>query len=292
MRFKNPFEEEGRWYKANLHCHTTESDGILTPSERVEAYKAEGYSILAITDHGVVTDVKNLGSESFLVVPGIEGQPYMDDTVYFHIVVLNVPNDFRFSEEESPQDFISRANAAGGVVFHAHPYWLGLSAEDILRLDGAVGIEVFNTVCGNKAKSTASVHWDDLLQRGARMVGIAVDDAHWDKYDVFRGWTWLNLKELNVEAVTDALKSGCFYSSTGPEIKDIKLDGRKIRVESSPVRSIAFVAQRWHGSRSLAEEEQSITDAEYEITGEEEYIRIECTDANGRTAWSNPFFFD
>jgi len=292
MQFKNPFKEEGRWYKANLHCHTTESDGILTPSERVEAYKAKGYSILAITDHSIVTDVGSLGSEDFLVIPGIEGHPYMDDTIYFHIVVLNVPNDFGFSEEEAPQDFISRANAAGGVVFHAHPYWLGLSADEILNLDGAVGIEVFNAVCGTKGKSTASVHWDDLLQRGAKMVGVAVDDAHGDKDDVFRGWTWLKLKKLNVEAVTDALKNGCFYSSTGPEIRNIELDRGKIIVESSPVHSITFVAQRWHGSRSLAEEGESITEAEHKITGEEEYIRIECTDARGRTAWSNPLLFD
>jgi hypothetical protein len=291
MQFKNPFNEEGSWYKANLHCHTTESDGILTPSERVEAYRAKGYSILAITDHGAVTDVRGLGSEDFLVIPGVEGHPYMDDTIYFHIVALNVPNDFGFGEEEAPQDFISRANAAGGVVFHAHPYWLGLSADEILKLNGAVGVEVFNAVCGSKGKSTSSVHWDDLLQRGAKTVGIAVDDAHGDKDDVFRGWTWLKLKELSIENVMIALRDGCFYSSTGPEIKDIELDAGRIRARCSPVWSIAFVAERWHGSRSLAEEGQSVTEAEHQITGDEKYVRVECTDPRGRKAWSNPFFF-
>ena len=30
---------EGNWYKANLHCHSTESDGQLTPAEIKELYK-------------------------------------------------------------------------------------------------------------------------------------------------------------------------------------------------------------------------------------------------------------
>ena len=38
-------------YKANLHCHSTVSDGKLTPAELKDAYKNHGYSILCITDH-------------------------------------------------------------------------------------------------------------------------------------------------------------------------------------------------------------------------------------------------
>ena len=39
------------WYRANMHCHTTCSDGSLTPEEVKEAYKNMGYSIVAYTDH-------------------------------------------------------------------------------------------------------------------------------------------------------------------------------------------------------------------------------------------------
>ncbi|RCW36812.1 PHP domain-containing protein [Marinilabilia salmonicolor] len=38
-------------HKANLHTHTTESDGRFTPSEVVKMYAEAGYSVLAITDH-------------------------------------------------------------------------------------------------------------------------------------------------------------------------------------------------------------------------------------------------
>ena len=36
---------------ANLHTHSTHSDGVYSPSELVRIAKAEGYSALAITDH-------------------------------------------------------------------------------------------------------------------------------------------------------------------------------------------------------------------------------------------------
>ncbi len=41
-------------YKANLHAHTTASDGDVTLSDMVQAYYDAGYDILAITDHGVI----------------------------------------------------------------------------------------------------------------------------------------------------------------------------------------------------------------------------------------------
>ena len=41
-------------YKANLHTHSTFSDGEFTLPDMVEKYYAMGYDILAMTDHGVI----------------------------------------------------------------------------------------------------------------------------------------------------------------------------------------------------------------------------------------------
>ncbi|MCC5849072.1 MAG: hypothetical protein JJU29_13380 [Verrucomicrobia bacterium] len=38
-------------HKANLHTHTTESDGVLSPQEVVKLYAEAGYTIFSITDH-------------------------------------------------------------------------------------------------------------------------------------------------------------------------------------------------------------------------------------------------
>ncbi len=35
--------KEGSFYKANLHCHTTVSDGGMTPEEIKNLFKSKGY---------------------------------------------------------------------------------------------------------------------------------------------------------------------------------------------------------------------------------------------------------
>ena len=60
------------WYRANMHCHTTCSDGSLTPEEVKEAYKAKGYSIVAYTDHEIMLDHSDLNDENFLAITSSE----------------------------------------------------------------------------------------------------------------------------------------------------------------------------------------------------------------------------
>ena len=59
-------------FKANLHCHSTCSDGRCTPEELKAAYKSRGYSILAITDHEYLLDHSDLNDENFLTITGYE----------------------------------------------------------------------------------------------------------------------------------------------------------------------------------------------------------------------------
>ena len=69
----NGFTEEGNWYKGNLHCHTTDSDGSLNPSEAVKLYKEQGYSFLAISDHDIYSDYRDqFDCEDFIILPAIE----------------------------------------------------------------------------------------------------------------------------------------------------------------------------------------------------------------------------
>ncbi len=59
MDIQNPYKtvDWDRYiqYKANLHTHTTISDGSLSPQSMVELYDKYGYKILAISDHNRVT---------------------------------------------------------------------------------------------------------------------------------------------------------------------------------------------------------------------------------------------
>ena len=44
-----------RWYKGNLHTHTTRSDGRKSPEEVADLYREQGYDFLALTDHWVLS---------------------------------------------------------------------------------------------------------------------------------------------------------------------------------------------------------------------------------------------
>jgi hypothetical protein len=63
---------EGNFYKANLHCHTTISDGTQTPEEVKKIYMEKGYSIVAFTDHDVFVFHDDLTDDKFLALNGYE----------------------------------------------------------------------------------------------------------------------------------------------------------------------------------------------------------------------------
>jgi hypothetical protein len=66
---QNPYAEvdwssTGRC-KANLHAHTTRSDGTLSPAEVIDAYAARGYDVLAITDHDTYRNDSRTGASTW-----------------------------------------------------------------------------------------------------------------------------------------------------------------------------------------------------------------------------------
>ena len=64
--------KEGFFYKANLHCHSNFSDGQWSVEEIKENYKAQGYSIVAFTDHNLFLSHSYLTDNSFLALNGVE----------------------------------------------------------------------------------------------------------------------------------------------------------------------------------------------------------------------------
>ncbi|MBQ5883702.1 MAG: hypothetical protein IIW72_04155, partial [Clostridia bacterium] len=66
------FTDTLNYYKANMHCHSTFSDGTLSPYELKELYKNNGYQILSITDHEHLNSHSYLDDEEFLTITGAE----------------------------------------------------------------------------------------------------------------------------------------------------------------------------------------------------------------------------
>ena len=299
--FDNSFEAKGSWFKGNVHTHTTNSDGHMTPEQIVLRYREAGYDFLSITDHGVLTDTRELSRPDLLMIPGEEICAGSSERGRFnHIVGLNVGEGIPvedFQKEENPQRVIDLIRGQGGVAILAHPYWSDLNFHDLAKFKDHIGVEVYNTTCDlTIGRGYSTVHWDDLLTAGHRLLGFAVDDAHClDKpllpLDMCKAWISVKARSLTVESIMEGIGRGRFYSSNGPEILDIEIEGGEIRVASSPVKSIAFVSNGGHGENNTVEE-ASLEEAVYTVTGSEAYVRIEITDRSGRKAWSNPVYVE
>ena len=65
--------KEGKFYKANLHCHSLLSDANLTVEELKKVYQERGYSIIAFSDHEVLfSHYDKLSDDNFLAITSYE----------------------------------------------------------------------------------------------------------------------------------------------------------------------------------------------------------------------------
>jgi len=273
--------------KGNLHSHTTNSDGMLTPPQIVLLYHSSGYDFLSITDHDKITNTENLKREGIILIPGEE-----ISIGKLHLAAFNIRREIR---SKDPENAIEEVKSQGGEVIVAHPYWSSLTIEDLEKLEGYLGIEVYNATCEvSVAKGYANVHWDTLLSRGKLTYGFAVDDVHVGDLlprkrptDACRGWVMVKVKERSLESLMESLRKGLFYSTMGPEIRDLQVENEIIRVKSSPARVISFISENGLGRRFFAYD-KPLTEAIYRVKNGESYVRIEVEDEKGRRAWTNP----
>ena len=99
--------------------------------------------------------------------------------------------------------------------------------------------------------------------------------------------------EPTPEALLEALKDGQFYSSQGPTIEHVGIDGDRVIVRCSPARSIHAAGRPPLNRYVHAESGQTITEASFSIEAfAGESCRITVVDERGRRAWTNPFWLD
>ncbi|MCF6177495.1 MAG: CehA/McbA family metallohydrolase [Victivallaceae bacterium] len=297
------FNKNKKWFKANLHTHSTNSDGELSPAEVAARYRQAGYDVLAITDHDFFTQTDDLGSDDFLLIPSAEYHPVNKTNPYgknHHLVCLNLQESIDNIAEIAPSQLIKEVNGQGGYVIAAHPYWLKQGLDDLLQLDGIKAIEVYNATCEGAAREFSDQLWDTYCTKIAPVATLAVDDCHFHSEREFaKGWVWINAEKLDLGSIMKSIHEGNFYASSGPEIHDVACSllppnkigwrGLEVKVSSSPAVAIAAITLRG-GGKVFAENNETITFGSFILSPEIPFFRIEITDSAGEKAWSNPIF--
>ena len=306
MTRPSAFTALGRFWRGNLHTHSTNSDGVLPPAEVCRRYRAEGYDFLALTDHFVglwgypITDTLPYRADGFTTLLGAElHSGAMRNGELWHILAVGLPADFASSlsphftpvaGQETGAELARRAVKAGAFVAIAHPQWSGLTMEDMRELDAAHAVEVYNHGCAMGCdRPDGFALADQLLTEGRPVTLIATDDAHFSEPDHFGGWVMVKALENTPEALLAALKRGDFYSTQGPELRDVRLEGRKVIVESSAVVSVVAMG-RGTGAKGVHGASMTRTEVPLDRLGDSPWLRVAVIDAAGKRAWSNPIW--
>ena len=299
---------ELKWFKGNIHTHTTESDGDDTPENVVRWYRRHGYDFLVLSDHNHLTLFDYAGGRRRfkrpLMVPGEEVTLSIHEgRTPIHINAIGIS---RVVEPIDAREIVPTMQAnvdaiigAGGIAYINHPNTLwSFDHNHIKEVTGATLLEIYNghptsNVHGAPGKASYEQIWDGVLSAGRVIFGVATDDSH--HYKDFhparsnpgRGWLVVQAESLEVEAILDGLASGRFYSSTGVELADLEQSPETIslsvRTEKNFIYTTAFI-----GRGGKVFHESTGPEATYEPSGDEQYVRAVVRSSSGTKAWTQP----
>lgn len=266
---------------------------------------------------------RELGEKNFLILPGVEATAVLFDdegnTVRLHHMngILGtksmqkgaLESTFSHMEKVEPDIYYGtdwdgnktgkklaeRLKNHGCIVTYNHPIWSRVRPEDFINIPDINMLEIFNYNTVNECGTGYDVtYWDLMLRSGRHINADATDDNHngGSFPDSFGGYIVVQAEELSHEAICQAILNGEYYSSSGPEIYDWKVENNQFVVNCSAVERINMIVGGpvALGVTRLAEHGVPLTEAFYPLTGKETYIRAECIDEHGHTAWTNPIW--
>jgi len=329
--------EDGEFYKAALHCHSTVSDGKLTPEELKNEYMRRGYSIVAYTDHDIMIPHPELLSEDFLPITAMEiaidkKENWKNYQNTYHLNVyspeLNRSVSGTFCEEyaakkehtkvmisdemrasgqpgreyskEYAQKMIDIATDEGCLVSLNHPVWSLNTRDDYSGLKGFFGVEWMNTGCDMAGYIDSMQPIAELLSEGEKMCyPLATDDTH-SMRELGKAWCQIKAKKLDYDEIFEALRRGDFYSSNGPEIKELYVKDGMVYIKTSNASRISIVTDH-RLIISKRSENDDLTEAELSLAtfkehmknapeGHVSWLRVDVMDKNRKYARTRAFF--
>lgn len=256
-------------YRANLHTHSNQSDGVLDVNEVIKLYADANYSILSITDHDTVnsklaTKTENVDSNMLLIL-GNEISSAHHFNLYF-CDYLNDDQNFLVGGNQTA--IFARENNCLMVI--NHPYFYNNYVDNIhdyydynwyLNLykkyaDVLFSLEVFNQgdryALDNYLNSPRHL-WDKLnydLLPDKIVFGLSNDDFH-SPIDGFRNYQTFFLEKLDLNSFKYALTNGNYYFSyqfdanggkiTAPIINQIKTNEKFVEINFENALTIEII---------------------------------------------------
>lgn len=311
---KPEVENAPKWWKGNLHMHSTWDDGDADQNKIVKWYMERGYNFVSFTTHDGIGDKKVLSKVKntfdrkgkFMTLNGeeISGR-YINEnkSAPVHIIVINAGKNifaqWGTTAIETIQNNLQKINeltaeSKNPIYVHiAHPNmgW-AIMADDLYQIPGNLIIEIYNGYhrtwsYGDDSHPSVEQIWDEVNTRKLRgglgiVYGVAVDDAH--HYSDFqlgnanpgRGWVVVRSKKLDAKSIITALNSGDFYSSSGVTLEDIVKVGKKIKIKIKGESGVTYKTEFIGEMGKVKKTDTSLT-PEYELVKNDLYVRARIT---------------
>ena len=272
---ESPYLNLANDFKVALHTHTTASDGTLTPTQSMEAYKAAGFIAQAITDHNMITADPSVSDILYII-----SDEYSPSDG--HSTGINIVSHFSGNQQQT----IDNTSEQGGLSYIAHPNvspaTIGWTEAELITISGYTGIEIFNGYTAN-SDCFAEEKADYVTSIDTSVLYVAVDDSH-TASSVNRGWVEVNTDiasgALTVNDIMAILVSGNYLSMgrisnayDSPAQLNITVAEKTVTVESDVTAKIEFIS-----ANGVEQTNTSTTNAVYTADSwEDQYIRIKAT---------------
>jgi predicted metal-dependent phosphoesterase TrpH len=217
--------------KLDLHVHSIYSDDAIgTPKEIMKSVKNKGLQGFALTDHntidGAVKAARELSTNDFLVIPGIE-----ISTKHGHLIGLNLKT--LIPRGRCVKETVELIYEAGGtpIVPHLYRNMSGIKKEKLLKIKNNIdAIEVYNG-CSQPKTNIKTAHTATDMKFG----GTGGSDSHVPQYAGY-AYTLIDTTDLNVDSIINEIEK---HKSWGTG-KTLPLSYRQERM----IRSIKQFFQR------------------------------------------------
>ncbi|TGK46888.1 phosphoesterase [Leptospira bouyouniensis] len=299
----NPYQnwKVGSREKISLHAHSDEvwfTPERHTIKEIVGEYQKEGFSNIAITDYGQISNTEDPNY--------IRGMEWGQNIKKRHILAIGIQKAFYdffpiYASRENLNWVMDRMKKLGGYVILPHPKLFdSYSREEMLSLEGFQAVEVYSPY-GDDTKIL-----DNLLSVGKNVHCMASDDLHYFSESIVKNFDqpfWKDMIQTlghqrgrkgesflryivtnsgvkDQDAVLQALNEGSFYcvkkffqGAEDPKVPEIHVNAKnQIQVKAEE----RYLEIRFIGK--LGEVLQISPDtniATYQIQESDPYVRVE-----------------
>jgi len=205
---------------ADPHCHTTASDGMVSPAELVSAASAAGLDLIAITDHDTMAnarEVRDRGEEAGLaVVMGMEVTTAWPAQTHLLGWFLEQP----VASGRPLADTVAAIHDQGGLAVIPHPfmptYFASCQPGMLLRLLERELVDAIEVVHTAPSGATRRARLQRFYAEHGERLGAAVggSDSHFGAHDLglavteFPGSTVEDFRTALVARTTVARRTG------------------------------------------------------------------------------------